>query len=247
MGTKLNQVIAIEKGVKSRVTAEITELHKSSQKPTLFNGFSKTYTKNADDGEDFPAERQRVQFSVSDVLSKVTRAGTELMDITASKDWTNCVARADVTVDGSVVIAQAPVSFLLFLEKQLTDMRTFVDKLPVLDEAETWMKDPNSGLFRTDPISTHKTKKVPKVVVKYPATPEHPAQTELLQEDVIVGHWGTTKHSGAMPKPDRDAMALRVEKLLKAVKTAREAANMEEVVTVTGSGEQVFGYLFGKE
>ncbi|MDQ3812829.1 MAG: hypothetical protein M3347_02630 [Armatimonadota bacterium] len=42
MSQKLNQVVAIEKGVKSRVYGEVTELHKTSQKPELFNGFIKT-------------------------------------------------------------------------------------------------------------------------------------------------------------------------------------------------------------
>ncbi|HEX5084517.1 MAG TPA: hypothetical protein VFY40_20945 [Blastocatellia bacterium] len=39
--SKLNQIVAIEKGVKSRVYGEITEMRKLSQKPDLFSGFSK--------------------------------------------------------------------------------------------------------------------------------------------------------------------------------------------------------------
>ena len=50
---KLNQVIAIEKGVKSRVYGEITEMHKTSQKAELFNGFAKNYRKKDEDGEDY--------------------------------------------------------------------------------------------------------------------------------------------------------------------------------------------------
>ncbi len=37
---KLNQIIAIEKGIKSKAYAHVTELHKACQKPDLFNGFS---------------------------------------------------------------------------------------------------------------------------------------------------------------------------------------------------------------
>ena len=43
---KLNQIIAIEKGIKSRVYGDLTELNKAIQKPDLFNGFQKTYQKN---------------------------------------------------------------------------------------------------------------------------------------------------------------------------------------------------------
>ena len=61
---KLNQIIAIEKGVKSRVYGEITEMHKSSQKPELFNGFVKTYRKKDEDSEDYPPERKKAQLWV---------------------------------------------------------------------------------------------------------------------------------------------------------------------------------------
>ena len=42
---KLNQIIAIEKGVKSRAYGELTTLHKESQKAESFNGFVKNYRK----------------------------------------------------------------------------------------------------------------------------------------------------------------------------------------------------------
>lgn len=240
---KLNQIIAIEKGVKSRVYAEVSELHKANQKPALFNGFSKSYQANDEDGEKLPPERQRVQFEVHEVLSRVDRALTELIDVTARKDYTNCYAKADVVVDGKTIVGQAPVPFLLFLEKQLTDMRAFVAALPVLDEAETWARDPNSGLYKTDGIQTHRTKKVQKALVLYNATPEHPAQTQLVTEDIIAGYWTQVKMSGAMPKPEKDALLERVETLLKAVKQAREAANMCDEVGGPSVGVAIFDYL----
>lgn len=241
---KLNQIIAVEKGIKARSYAELTELNKAVQKPDLFNGFIKTYQKKDEDGEDIPSEKKRVQYVATEVLRSVERAIGELMDTTARKDWTNCVASADVVVNGAVIVAGAPVSFLLFLEKQLTDMRTFVDNLPVLDPAESWSKDENSGLYRTDAINTHRTKKVQKPIVLYPATPEHPAQTQIITEDVIVGFWGQIKQSGAMPKPARQALLERVDVLLRAVKEAREAANIHDEAAAPSVGAAVFGYLF---
>lgn len=243
---KLNQIIAIEKGIKSRVYGEITDLNKAIQKPDLFNGFSKQYQKKDEDGEDLPSEKKRVQFLVVDVLRHVERVSTELMDVTARKDWTNCHAKATVVVDGKPLIADVPVSYLLFLEKQLTDMRTFVDNLPVLDEADTWSRDENAGLFKTAEVKTHRTKKVQRPLVLYPATPEHPAQTQLVTEDIIAGFWGQVKTSGAMPKPDKQALAGRVEKLLRAVKEARELANVHDEVSPPAIGPAVFGYLLGE-
>ena len=110
---KLNQIIAIEKGIKSRVYGEVTELHKVAQKPDLFNGFSKTYLKKDEDGEDLPPEKKRVQFVATEVLRDVERLLSELMQVTARKDWTNCKATASVKVDGKIIVPEVPVSHLL--------------------------------------------------------------------------------------------------------------------------------------
>ena len=48
---KLNQILAIEKGVKSRVCGEMTKMQHSVQKTALLNGFSKTYTKKNEDSD----------------------------------------------------------------------------------------------------------------------------------------------------------------------------------------------------
>lgn len=42
---KLNQIIAVEKGVKSKSYSDLTELNKVVQKPDLFNGLVKRYEK----------------------------------------------------------------------------------------------------------------------------------------------------------------------------------------------------------
>lgn len=240
---KLNQIIAVEKGIKSKSTSEISELYKAIQKPELFNGFDKTYQSKDNDDETLPPERKRVQFNAAEVMRSIERSMTDLIDVTARKDWTNCVAKADVVVDGQKIFSQAPVSFLLFMEKQLTDLRTFVSKMPLLDEGESWTKDTNSGLYKTAVTQTHRTKKVSKPIVLYPATQEHPAQTQMVTEDIIAGFWSLVKQSGAMPKTDNNEIADKIEKLLRAVKEAREAANVEDEVPVPNVGEAVFTYL----
>jgi hypothetical protein len=239
---KLNQIIAVEKGVKSRVYGEITEMHKQSQKPDLFNGFIKTYRKKDEEGEDYPPERKKVQHSVDSMLSQAAKLLAELIDITATKDWGNCHAFADVVVDGQVLIKDAPVPFLLFLEKQITDLHTFIDKIPTLDEADDWSRDENSGLYKTSPIPTHRTKKVQKPIVLYEATKEHPAQTQMITEDITVGYWDTVKHSGALPVPRKQLLLDRIERLSSAVKYAREQANSADAQKQE-IGKRLFDYL----
>ncbi|MFJ4838926.1 hypothetical protein [Streptomyces sp. NPDC088746] len=242
--TKLNQIIAVEKGVKSKSLQDITAAHHKVQKPALLAGISRTYQPKDEEGEQLPPESARVQIKAEEALREMSASLTRLFDVTATKDWANCSARADVTVDGRTVVSEVPVSYLLFLEKQLTDLHTFVKKLPVLDASESWSLDPSTDLWKTDPVRTIRTKKVPRNHVKAEATDKHPAQVDVYYEDVPLGYWTTVKFSGALPARRVNELLERVEKLQHAVKFAREEANSAEV-TDRRVGDAVFGYLFG--
>ncbi|MFG2535389.1 hypothetical protein ACGFU4_09075 [Streptomyces sp. NPDC048511] len=242
--TKLNQIIAVEKGVKSKSLQDFTAAHHKVQKPALLAGISRTYQPKDEEGEQLPPESARVQIKAEEALREMSASLTRLFDVTATKDWANCSARADVTVDGRTVVSEVPVSYLLFLEKQLTDLHTFVKKLPVLDASESWSLDPSTDLWKTDPVRTIRTKKVPRNHVKAEATDKHPAQVDVYYEDVPIGYWTTVKFSGALPARRVNELLERVEKLQHAVKFAREEANGAEV-TDRRVGDAVFGYLFG--
>jgi hypothetical protein len=240
---KLNQIIAVEKGVKAKSFAELTDAHHAVQKPALLSGISRSYQPKDDEGDTFPPESTKVQVRAEDVLDRTAATLTRLFDVTATKDWANCAATADVVVDGTALVSDVPVSYLLFLEKQLVDLATFVKKLPVLDAAESWEHDPVTNAWRTPAVQTNRSKKVYRNHVKAEATDRHPAQVEMYTEDVTAGQWTTVKFSGALPAERVKELAARVEKLHHAVKFAREEANGLEV-TDQQVGEAVFGYLF---
>lgn len=240
---KLNQVIAIEKGTKSRSLQDLTEAHHNLQKTTLLAGISRTYRPKDEEGEQLPPESTRVQIRAEDVIRSTSETLTKLFDMVATKDWANCDAKADVVVDGKVLLSQVPATYLLFLEKQLVDLHTFVKKLPVLDASESWTFDLSADCWATEPVSTLKTKKVPRNHVKAEATEKHPAQVEVYYEDVVVGTWRTIKFSGALPARRVNELLDRVEKLQEAVKFAREEANNRDV-TEQKIGATVFHYLF---
>jgi len=241
---KLNQIIAVEKGVKSKSFSDLTEAHQAVQKQALLAGISRSYQPKDEEGEQLPPESTRVQVQVEQVLRDVSTTLTRLFDVTATKDWANTSATADVVVDGQTIVSGAPVSYLLFLEKQLVDLQTFVKKLPVLDAAESWSRDESTDSWKTEPVRTIRTKKVPRNHVKAPATDKHPAQVEVYYEDIAVGYWTTVKFSGALPARRVNELLDRVTKLQAAVKFAREEANSVEVDD-RRVGEAVFGYLFG--
>ena len=241
---KLNQIIAVEKGVKTKAQQDLAEAQRGLQKPALLAGISRTYQPKDEEGEQLPPESTRVQVQAEEVLRDSAAALTRLFDVTATKDWANCEARADVTVDGRVLVAEVPVTYLLFLEKQLAELHVVLRKLPVLDAAEAWVLDPSTDAWKTEPVRTVRTKKVPRNHVKAEATENHPAQVEVYYEDIPVGYWTTVKFSGALPARRVRELLDRLEKLQQAVKFAREEANGGEI-TDQHVGDAVFGYLFG--
>lgn len=240
---KLNQIIAVEKGVKQRSYEELTKAHHALEKNTLLAGISRTYQPKDEEGDKLPPESTRVQVRAPQMIAETQTIMTELFDVTATKDWANCEAKADVMLDGEALLTDVPVTYLLFLEKQLVDLHTFVSKLPVLDQAESWTYDSAADAYATQPAETTRTKKIPRNHIKYEATKEHPAQVDVYTEDVIVGTWRTIKFSGALPAARVRELTERVEALQQAVKYAREEANSLEVDSVS-VGDALFGYLF---
>ena len=240
---KLNQIIAVGAGKKAQAKETLTEAYHQIKKPELLTGLVRTYQPRDEGGEPQPEERKQVQVKVNELINRVMRDLTDMFDAVATQDWANCQARADVVVDGRRLLEAVPVTHLLFLEKQLVDIRTFVETLPTLDAAEEWEYKPEVDSYVSRPARTNRTRKVPKNHVKYEATQEHPAQVEMYMEDVWVGTWTTVKFSGAIPAAVRNSMLDRLRKLIEAVKTAREEANGMEVRGVK-VGAALLGYIF---
>jgi len=243
---KLNQIIAIANGKKSRTASTMTTVYHTIQKPELLGGISRNYRPKDEDGETLPPESKIVQVRVPQVLKIAAAALSDLFDTVATLDATNCEASADVKLaDGTIILPSVPVTTLLFLEKQLVDVHTLIEKLPVLDPAEEWEYSADADCFASKSFETTRTKKIPRNHVLAEATKEHPAQVQMFTEDVIVGTWTTKKFSGSIPAKERNAMLGRVEKLQDAVKAAREQANGADIVD-SKIGEAVFGFVIGK-
>lgn len=241
--TKLNQILAIEKGVRGDTEKVVTRHYHILQKVTLLSGLTRTYRKLDDADPDLPGESTLVQVKIPDILDDMAVTLTKLFDVTAAKDWTNCKAKANIVVAGQTLLSDVPATYLLFLEKQLVNIETFIRKLPSLDPAETWEVDPNTGSYKTRGQETARTKKVLRNHVKAPATDKHPAQVQVYPEDQITGFWLTTKFSGALPGTRINELLGRVIALAEAVKMAREQANVTQVEDPK-PGKVIFDFLF---
>jgi len=241
--TMLNQVIAVVQSKKKLASDAITNAYHLIQKPVLFDGLVKTYTPKDEEGDKLPSESKKAQTTVSKIIAETYNPLIDMFDVVFTQDCNNCEAKADIVIEEVGIAFNVPVTHLLFLEKQLTDIITFVSKLPVLDPAEVWSWDDVTDSYRSEPSDSVRTKKVRKPFVKYEATKEHPAQVDVVEEDVALGTWRTIKFSGAMKASDKAAILERARKLQEAVIKAREQCNAKAIDTYK-IGESLLNYVF---
>ena len=244
----LSQVNAVLTSEKTRISKEVTDLHQICKKDVLFNGRVRVYRPlDPLKGGSLPPESQKVQYQVGSVLTKITEALNRLWSLTLTQDTGNREASANIEVHlpgepSSTLMAEVPVTTLLFLDKQLDNLETIVEALPTPDAGEDWVFDKSQNLLRGRLTETQKTAKEPTVIVKYEATDKHPAQTELFTKDVPVGIWEQTLLSGAMQVDTKEKLLQRVRLLQAAVKAAKEKANQCPVERQTVS--PLFKFLF---
>lgn len=241
--SKLHEIVAVATGKKAEAQKLVTDAYHTLQKPDVFDGLRKTYRPIDEGGEMLPPESKNPQANLGKIVEGAKEKWRELFDLTFQLDVGNQIAKADVEVDGKVLAKDLPVPTLLFLEKQLTDVRLFLEKLPIPDPAERWTPNANTGGLSTEPIQTGRTKKVQKALVLYPATEQHPAQTQLVTEDVLAGYWTTIKYTDRVQADKKSEAMARVSRLIDAVKVARERANATEV-TKREMGGALLDFVF---
>lgn len=241
----MHQVIAAEKGQQTSAVANVTELYRVVQKPSLFEGAVRQYQPKMEDGDAFPSESTPVQFRADEVINGAFAAWRDLYDLTAHREYGNLVAKANIVVDGVILLENVPAGYLLFLEKRIQDIKTFIGAMPTLDTSIPWSFDNDSGLFNSDVVESFRTKKVEKPLVLYDATDKHPAQTKTTTEDVVVGTWRARRQSGAMRPVDKANALRRIEKLINAVRDARARANLTEAGERPVIFDKISTYVLG--
>lgn len=239
---KLSEAVALARAAKTRVHGALTSLHRESQKVDLYAGLARTYEPLTEDNEKLPPESKKVQLQANVILAELRRLLTERWDTEANVTYSNANAVANVVLsDGTTLLENVPATYLLYLEKALEDLHTFVAKMPTLDPGEDWTWDGNRSVFASRTTQTASQKRVPRPLVLVEATERHPAQVTTYDDVTVQGYWSTTKLSGALAADHRHAILLRVNELRDAVKTARERAN-QLVVTETRPAATLLDY-----
>lgn len=249
MATKyLNAVLGAEQNLRPRVHREISELYKQLSVAELFVGRISTYEPLDEvNGEQLPDDYQRVQLTAVEVWGRVRELLVELFDVTAARDFTNgdgVDAVADIVVGGNVLVADAPAPYLIWLDRQLDNVKNMVDRMPTLPATSEWTIDDSvRGVYISAEARTRREIQQWKSIVTLQPTDRHPGQTHVYQEASGVGWWTKRLYSGAMQVEDKAQLMQRVLTLQNAVDSARQAANRVEAKDPK-PGSKLVSYVF---
>lgn len=246
MATKLHQILAVEADIRNQATKDLTEIYHAIQKADLVTGLFKEYRPIRDGDTKLPSERKALQVRVTEKLKEAVAIMERQFDVTATRDVSNCGARADIVLDDGTVLAKdLPSMYLLWLEKKLEELHAVVMKMPTLPADMEWDRDENQNCWKNrHEITSHRTEKEEAALVLLQPTKEHPGQAQKIVKDNVVGYWTTHLYSGALTVPQAKSLKERVESLAKAVKMAREKANQVEIAD-TKVGGALLKYVFG--
>jgi hypothetical protein len=246
MGNKLHELLAVEADRKQKGKVILTEtINTFTKKGEHFDGLIKIYKPNTESFEDkIPDQVKKVVTTVDKKLDYAQGAIITAIDAQISKEETN----SSGTVKAELLIGdktfELSATSLLALEGQLVNIRALYKTIPTLDPTREWNEDVSQGdgTFRTDKEELYRTKKIQKPLELSPATKEHPAQVQLVSEDVQVGRYETTYLSGKISVASKSERLSKIDKLIDAVKRARAKANQAEVVNKK-IGKEIFNFI----
>jgi hypothetical protein len=241
--TRISQLIAIVGGVTAEADAKVGELRALAANESLLSGLEQTYEPRNEDGVRLPPKSQKVRLTEDTVLAALQQVLTRKWDTGLTLDAANSNAYASVHVGGERLLADVPVGHLLYLERELAALHAVVAGMPTLDQTKDWTSDGlEPGLHKSAPVVTASTEKQPYNHVLAPATPQHPAQVQLLTHDEVVGYWTKVTFSGALHPRRKAQLADRISELKNAVKMAREEANSQQAEDKR-EGQSIFEWL----
>lgn len=246
--SRLHEVLAVDKELEqqSRKIAEETIIT-FNKKPDHFLALHKRLRMFDDKRKEEEAGFEESKEMVTTVPAKLEWTCKHIirhLDALAEKERTNQEARADIVVDGDVVMAGVPATLLLALESKLAIYRAVYNAIPTLAPGVKWALDEHKGenVYSSDEEVSHRTEKTIEHKILVNPTKEHPAQIREWSEQKPVGEYRIIKWSG-MVSPARKAELLeRVDTLIQAVKKARMRANNAEIVSLK-VGEKLFDFI----
>ncbi len=246
---KLHELLAIDTNLENQANKVRGELANTFEKKTHLFSEKKILFRSNEEGVPPVLEAQSsIQSTVLKELNWLQPYLTKAIDSSYQVAEANTKARADVILeDGTTLISQVPATSLLELEKRLAEVQSLITNIPTLDPMKGFEPDKarEGGIYKAREVTKTRTKKEKKVLIKYAATIEHPAQTELIDQDTVIGTLLESEWSGLITPAQKAEYHAKVEELIRAVRQARSRANEQEVDKTKKIGQTLLGYIFG--
>lgn len=234
--SKLHEILAVESDREASLTAIHQEtLHTLDKKPDHFiakHTIYKPFDENSQEGEEVV---KAMVTTVHDKLDHYRKIMGAALDLSATKDVTNCKASAPIILDGVEITPALPAITLLSLESRIKRIMEVLMAIPTLAPGRHWELDPSRGagvFVDKNPDDKFRTKKVIRHKILVEPTQHHPAQVEKWTEDERIGKLTETTWCSMITPADKSKLIENAQNLLAAVKQARQRANAQEVEQV---------------
>jgi hypothetical protein len=245
---QLHQLLAVESDLVNKAAQIANETSATFRsKGSHFDGSLREYIPFEEPENDLMKMHPEVTEIVTTVQAKLdynSKAMIRAIDAKLSKEATNSRGGAVAPLEFGDESWTMSATELLALEGFLNKIRDVYKGIPTLDPTKQWESASAPGVYIAPPRDTFKTEKVAKAIVKFPATKEHPAQTEMVTLDQNVGINRVVATSGRFTSQEKSDMLERIDYLLVTVKKARAAANRADVMQVK-VGKTIFDYIHG--
>jgi hypothetical protein len=252
MTTKLHELLAVETNLENQANKCRTDLAETfAKKRHLFEEKRLLFTP-LEEGKPAQVEAQSEMAStVAKELTWIQGHMIKALDASYQVADANTRARADIILDddkGTILAKGIPATALLELEKRCVEVQQLIAAIPTLDPAKGFKPDKQrgEGIYVAREVVKTRTQKQPKVIVKYDATKEHPAQTELFSVDAPIGRIEEQEWSALITPGEKSELLDRIEMLTRAVRRARSRANDTEVDLTQKIGKALLNFVFGK-
>lgn len=246
---KLHELLAVETNLETQSNKTRADLLNTfDKKRHLFESKTILYTPNGENEKPVVESQSDIQSNVKKELDWVRGHIAKALDSSYQVAEANTRAKADIILDddaNTVLASNVPATALLELEKRIAEISSLVNSIPTNDPAKGFIYDDASGLYKAREIRKNRTKKVKTVLILYKHTEQHPAQTQLIDEDVVTGTIVESEMSGLITPSTKADMLARVDMVARAVRRARSRANECEVNTANKIGKHLLNYILG--
>jgi hypothetical protein len=194
-------------------------------------------------------EYKAVALDVMDQLHQDAEVTAKALDWALTQDVANCTAKADVIVDGEVLLSQVPISHLLHLQTVFSEYKAVIlTQLPILEPTKDWgeARDPVKKLWksRTEVVPVHI--KQSRALLLHSGTDKHAPQAvpDPNPLPIHIGTRETTIWSGAVSEREKRQLLAKADTLIAALKEAIAVAD-HAPAQKQAEGDKLFRYLLG--